>query len=130
MMTRRPATVRVTTSIAQAMRLLQELDVRHLPVVNEDGELEGMISDRDLRGLPLADIDDAPQRVHVNAAVATIMSTDVLSVEEEAPLGDVVAMMLEAKVGAIPVVDADGRLVGIVSYVDLLRDLAARLARE
>ena len=45
------------------------------------------------------------------------MTGSVLSVESEAPLTDAVELMLEHKIGAVPVVDVDGKLVGIVSYM-------------
>jgi acetoin utilization protein AcuB len=50
------------------------------------------------------------------------MSTDVLSVDPETDVGEVVDLMIEHRVGAVPVVDADSEeLVGIVSYMDVLR---------
>lgn len=51
LMTESPATIGPAWTIRSAVRLLQTLDVRHLPVVNEQGELVGMLSDRDLRAL-------------------------------------------------------------------------------
>ena len=56
------------------------------------------------------------------------MTGSVLSVDSEAPLTDAVELMLEHKIGAVPVVDADGKLVGIVSYMDVLRVFMADAA--
>lgn len=126
-MTETPATVGPTSTVRSAVELLHTLDVRHLPVVNEDGELVGMISDRDLRALQIPyfvgpeHIGDL--RTALNATVATLMSSDVLSVEEEADLAEVVDLMLDHKIGAVPVTNADGALVGIISYIDVLRAL-------
>ena len=125
LMTEDPITVRTTSTIREAARLLQTLDIRHLPVVDEEGALVGMLSDRDLRGLsPLVvggDFEGSPDGL--DARVSTVMSADVLSVETEDDLSAVVELMLENKVGAVPVVDGDGALVGIVSYMDVLREI-------
>jgi acetoin utilization protein AcuB len=122
-MTQEPATIDVRASIRAAMRKLQELDVRHLPVV-EDGSLAGIVSDRDLREVTsrlLAEGTPDVARV-LNAPVGDLMSSDVLSVDPETELDDVIDLMIEHRVGAVPVV-APGTedLVGIVSYVDILR---------
>jgi len=125
LMTEAPVTVSVGSTIREAARLLQTLDIRHLPVVNEEGSLVGMLSDRDLRGLaPLVvggDFEGSPDGL--DARVSSVMSADVLSVETEDDVAVVVELMLDNKVGAVPVVDGDGALVGIVSYMDVLRQL-------
>lgn len=59
----------------------------------------------------------------LDASVSSLMNGDVRSVEEDDPASDVVEMMLENKIGAVPVTDADGKLVGIVSYIDVLRSM-------
>ena len=127
LMTRAPATVGPTTKIRTAIEILQTLEIRHLPVVDDDGELIGMLSDRDLRVLSTAYFVDEEQhdtlRVALDGTVASLMSADVLSVEEEADAAEIVELMLEQKIGAVPVTDADGALVGIVSYIDVLRML-------
>jgi acetoin utilization protein AcuB len=125
LMTKSPATVRPTTKVRRAVEILQTLDVRHLPVVDAGGALVGMVSDRDLRALALPSYAGTEyvgkvQRA-LDATIADLMSSDVLSVDLEAPASEVVELMLEHKIGAVPVVDADGALVGIISYMDVLR---------
>jgi CBS domain-containing protein len=51
------------------------------------------------------------------------MTRDVHTVAQDDPLADAVAVLVGRRIGAVPVVDDDGRLTGIVSYVDLLRQL-------
>ncbi|HZU85814.1 MAG TPA: CBS domain-containing protein [Polyangiaceae bacterium] len=127
LMTKGPVTVSPRTTVRQAARLLYTLDVRHLPVVDEEGTLVGMLSDRDLRGVALPlDVDGehvADRRAALDAPVATLMSGDVISVDLEDDAAVVVELMIDHRIGAIPVVDADGAVVGIVSYVDVLREL-------
>ena len=127
LMTEPPASLPVTAKVWEAVRLLQTLDVRHVPIVNEAGELVGMLSDRDLRGLSLpymvADEHVGDLRAAREANVTSLMAADVLSVEPEADASEIVDLMLEHKIGAVPVTEADGTLVGIVSYIDVLREL-------
>jgi acetoin utilization protein AcuB len=127
LMTENPTTVSPRATAREATRLLHALDVRHLPVVDEEGTLVGMLSDRDLRGLtvPLLAGGEriADRETALDATVGSLMSSDVLSVELDDDAAEVVELMLEHKVGAIPVVDGDGALAGIVSYIDVLRNL-------
>lgn len=120
-MTTRVVSVREDATLRQALALLDELDVRHLPVVNASREVVGLVSDRDLlRVRKTATALEQP--------VSLVMSADVLSVDAETDLVDVIDVMLEHRVGAVPVMDGDGRLSGIVSYVDVLRLAAKELA--
>jgi acetoin utilization protein AcuB len=127
LMTEKPVTIRANATVRRAAELLQTLDIRHLPVVDEGGNLVGMLSDRDLRSVSipfvLGDEYVGTVRAALDARVATIMNSDVLSVDEEADAAEVVDLMLDNKIGAVPVLDGDGALVGIVSYMDVLRAL-------
>jgi CBS-domain-containing membrane protein len=124
-MTEDPATISVTATVGEAVRLLQALDVRHLPVVDDEGALVGMLSDRDLRGLSFPEMIGEEYlgsiQTALDAPVSSVMSSDVVAVEIEDDVAVIVELMLDRKIGAVPVVDLDDTLVGIVSYVDLLR---------
>jgi acetoin utilization protein AcuB len=126
LMTARPATIRPEATIRQAVALLQDLDVRHLPVVDIEGQLVGMLSDRDLRALAIPFISGGESQgtlmTALGSPVSSVMSADVLSVDPEAEVDDIVELMLDSKVGAVPVVDRDRGLVGIVSYMDVRRE--------
>jgi acetoin utilization protein AcuB len=127
LMTENPLTIRSDAKVRDAVRLVETLSVRHLPVVDNDGRLVGMISDRDLRGVTAPQLmgseHAADLRAALEASVSTIMSTNVVTVGENATLRDVVGSMLENKIGALPVVNRSGSVVGIVSYLDVLRQL-------
>lgn len=125
LMTRNPASLSAGATIAEALSTLIELDVRHLPVVNADREVVGMVSDRDLRGEPVGSW--ASPRRQLEQHLSEIMSSDVLTVGLDAPISEIVALMLEYKIGAVPVVDGEGALVGIVSYIDVLRSFERAL---
>jgi acetoin utilization protein AcuB len=134
LMTSNPATVTPQTTIAEAWDSMGELDVRHLPVV--DGEaLVGMLSDRDLGAVDVIRLlteqgADALRR-QLTRPVIQFMSTDVVTVEPETEVSELVTLLLEQKVGAIPVITPDTRqIVGIVSYVDVLRVMQKVLEAE
>ncbi len=129
-MTENPVTATELMSVAEALGLLYELDVRHLPVVR-GSELVGIVSDRDLRGFTAPDEDEAMNAMESarNSNVGGFMNTDPIRVDTETNAREIIELMLVHRVGAIPVCDADtGDLLGIVSYVDLLRMLQESLA--
>ena len=128
-MTENPVTSTELMSVAEALGLLYELDVRHLPVVR-GRELVGIISDRDFNEFTGAAEDDVIDAVESarSATVGNFMNTSPVKVDPETNLRDVVELMLLHRVGAVPVADLDtGDLLGIVSYVDLLRVLQETL---
>jgi CBS domain-containing membrane protein len=87
-----------------------------------------MLSDRDLRALSIPHTANQEWlgeffRETLDAKVAGIMSGNVITIDEETETTTVIELMLEHKVGALPVLNAEGALVGIVSYIDVLREL-------
>ncbi|MFZ1864198.1 MAG: CBS domain-containing protein [Polyangiales bacterium] len=128
-MTENPMTATELMSVAEAIGLLYELDVRHLPVVR-GSELVGIVSDRDLRSFTMPNEDEAIDAMEDarSSSIGSFMNTDPVKVDPETNVRDIVDLMLLHRVGAIPVCDLDtGDLLGIVSYVDLLRVLQETL---
>ncbi|HKP63922.1 MAG TPA: CBS domain-containing protein [Polyangiales bacterium] len=132
-MTQTPATLPVNATVGDAVQALQMLDVRHLPVINAQREVVGMFSDRDLRALSTPRIANeqwiGEYKVALQTKVRDVMTQDVITIEEECEVTEIIELMLEHKVGALPVVDAEGALSGIVSYIDVLRALYELEAR-
>jgi CBS domain-containing protein len=133
-MTPSPITVTPEATLAEVWDLMREADIRHVPVV-QAGVLVGMVSDRDLASLDVARVLTADGAEALRRAfatpVVTVMSADVIFVEMEDDLDDVIELMLEHKVGAIPVVRSDTRdVMGIVSYIDVLRGIQDLVAEE
>ena len=129
LMTTYPVTVTPEATVAEALDLMRDLDVRHLPVV-ERGALVGMLSDRDLRHVNLSRLltDADALRRELAAPVAELMRSDVICVEAETDLSDVIELLLENKIGALPVIQPDTQaVVGIVSYIDVLRAVQEEL---
>jgi CBS domain-containing protein len=99
---------------------------RHMPVVDEEGTLVGIVSQRDLFRGALARAlgygQHAQDRLIAQLLVKEVMTNDPVSVAPDASVDQAAQSMLEHKVGCLPVVE-DGRLVGILTESDLLRHL-------
>lgn len=116
-------TVEASDSLAQVEVVLREVGTRHLPVLDR-GELKGIISDRDLGAW--RNREQSAFKKSVSAG--EIMSGDLLTVYPEAELAEVIDIMVDHKVGALPVIDASTQaLVGIISYIDILRAVRSEL---
>jgi CBS domain-containing protein len=134
LMTENPATLTAQATIVEAWDLMRELEIRHVPVI-EGGALVGMLSDRDLARVDIASLLTAEGAgaagPDLGTPIAGLMSTDVISVQPETELSDVIDLLVESRVGALPVVDPDTRaVVGIVSYIDVLRALQDQLEEQ
>jgi len=134
LMTVNPVTATPEATTAEVWDLMREADIRHIPVV-QDGALIGMVSDRDLGHLNvgrLLTVEGAEAlRRELATPIVEVMNSDVIFVELETELSDVVDLLLENKIGALPVIRPDTREVeGIVSYIDVLRALQGLLAAE
>lgn len=131
LMTRDVITLEAQESLLLAQDIMELGRVRHLPVV--DGRrLVGLVTHRDLLSASLSSLDaspeeDATKKQHV--FVRDVMRRDVISVRPATPALEAARLMVEHKVGCVPVVDGEHRLVGILSEADFLR-LAARFLEE
>ncbi len=123
-MTQNPRTLPPSASLSEAIALMRHERVRHLPLTVE-GRVVGMLSDRDLRELSLGallagDVEEGRDRMA--QAIGDVAARDVVTVQPQTELRVIVDLLVERRIGAVPVVDADGgRIVGLVSVVDVLR---------
>jgi acetoin utilization protein AcuB len=118
-------TIDPTESCREAVARMHRARVRHLPVV-ERGRLVGIVTDRDLRHRLFTpgvfrDLGSVPVETLLKGVlVSDVMSSPVVAVAPEDDLEDAAKMMLEDKVGSLPVVES-GRIVGMITETDLLR---------
>lgn len=126
-MTKHPAHIGPDASIYAALNLLKDLDVRHLPVL-ENGQLVGILSDKDIQSLSAQELKRASQAETdfdlssvLQQPVSDFMSGNIFFVYPESPIAEAIDIMLDQRVGAVPVIDSDNSLVGLVSYVDIIR---------
>lgn len=98
--------------------------VRHLPVLDTDGRLVGIVSNRDLLEASLTSVlefEPSQRRGFLHSVgVAEVMQADVETVAPDTPLGVAAASMIRNKIGCLPVVRDDGIMVGLVTETDLL----------
>jgi CBS domain-containing protein len=106
-------TIDSRASVRQAMAVLVENRISGAPVVGEGQRIVGFVSEYDLI-LAVHSIGDGSEVSHA-------MKTHVLSIREETPIEEIAALMLERNIRRVPVVGAEGHLVGIVSRRDVLR---------
>jgi CBS domain-containing protein len=113
-MTRNVVTCRRDTPISEVARLMREQDAGAIPVVDENGKLCGIVTDRDLvvRGLT----SDKPE---AELCAGDCMSDDVYTANHNDRLVDVIHEMGDHQIRRIPVVDSRDRLVGIISTADI-----------
>lgn len=125
-MARKVITVDKATSLLEAQKVMQQRQIRHLPVVTADHQLVGIITDRDVRSalpyhLAMGKGSAKEWEKYAHLQVADVMSTDVMTISPTQTVQDALLLLEQKKVGAIPVVDGDGELIGILSVRDLLR---------
>jgi len=124
MMTPDPYVVTEGTRLLAAMDLMGEHDIRQLPVVDDDGRLVGIVTDRDLRQAispHLYTEDETGQDVlDAYETVGEVMVGEPVTVMPDDDLEEVVDILLSTKVGGLPVVDLENGPIGIVTYLDVL----------
>jgi acetoin utilization protein AcuB len=129
MMSREVVVIGPNESCLDAVVRMQRARIRHLPVVDRDGLLVGIVTDRDLRHHLFTPrvfeaLGSTPVDVLLDGLrVAEIMATQVVTIEAGASVGDAAGTMRKHRVGSLPVMES-GRLVGIVTEVDILRQIA------
>jgi len=130
-MTTDPLTVTPIATIGQADELMNTNRIRQLPVV-EGKELVGIVTDRDIRSFLSGSLLEDPEAREkaLNTKVSEIMTTEPITVSPEDDLEEVVELLIEEKVGGIPVVDESAGLVGIVTYMDVLQCFWNRLQED
>jgi acetoin utilization protein AcuB len=123
-MTKHPLTISQNESLSKAHRYMQDQKVRHLPVVDKAGAMVGVVTEDDLlkaepSGVTLLsvwEINSLLDRVKVK----DVMVREVITTTEDMPIEEAAELLLEHKIGCLPVV-RDGRLVGIITESDIFR---------
>ena len=131
-MTPNPVAVSPTASVLEISQLLEEHKFRRVPVVDDEGNLVGIVSQRDVLAASPAITSTLPawERRQFMAQIKArfIMSRPVLAVTSDCPIEEASRILLERKFGSLPVVDDDGKLVGIITETDIFRTLVTMLS--
>jgi CBS domain-containing protein len=117
-------TVRPETAVLEARDLMARERIRHLLVTDAGGALVGIVTDRDIRlNLPSQATSLSVWEINyllLNLTVERVMTRSVVTVGPDRPARDAARLMLDRKIGALPVLD-DGHLVGIITETDIVR---------
>ncbi len=107
-MTHPVVTIPADLTVKQALEIMEEREIRHLPVLNEDETLAGIVTERDLL------------RAESDEVVKNVMPAEVITASEYTTLEEAARMMADHNITSLPVV-RDNRLVGIITETDLFR---------
>lgn len=128
-MSKNPQTVKPDDALKDAIWKMERGHFRHLPVIDDDGKLIGILSDRDIRlirpSLALVGKEDAMVQLW-SIAVQQAAVFEPIKVKPETTLKEAADLMLRWQVGGLPVVDDQAKLVGIITYTDILREFVGR----
>ena len=126
-MSREVHTVKRNDELGIADALMKQERVRHLPVLDGDGEVCAVVSQRDVfRGALLRALgfgSRAEESMLKQVAVKEAMSSEIQTTAPDTPVADAARLMIERKIGCLPVIE-NGKLVGIVTETDFVRLIA------
>lgn len=129
LMTEKVFTLKPKDDLAALYDLMDSRHVRHVPIVDSDGELVGLVTDRDLSRSALGAVEELPLSVERDILrrrrIRDIMATEPDTIEPDATLREAAEILLENKVGCLPVVEGL-HLVGIITEADFVRDFLER----
>jgi CBS domain-containing protein len=133
-MTSNPLSIHPNERLIGAAAIMRSHLIRHLPVVDGENKVIGMLSDRDIRnafGDPASFLDKSIERPNLEAfKVQDHMSTPPITVSPDQRCTDVAELFVHGSPSAMPVVDNEHRLVGILSYIDVLRTLVPLIRHQ
>jgi len=122
-MTPDPITVHVDTSLPEAHQIMVSEEIRRLLVVDDAGRLLGIVTLGDVRGAqpsPATSISIWEMNYLLSSLdVGKIMTPDPITIRPEQTIGEAARTMLENRISGLPVIEADGRLVGIITESDI-----------
>jgi CBS domain-containing membrane protein len=124
LMTEKVYTLRPGDNLATLYDLMDSRRVRHVPILDAENEIVGLVTDRDLSRSALGALEELPLSAERDSLRTThirnIMATEPDTIEPDAPLKEAAEMLLENKVGCLPVVEGL-HLAGILTEADFVR---------
>jgi acetoin utilization protein AcuB len=122
-MSNAPITIRDETVYWEAFDTMREKDLHHIPVINEDNAVVGILTRRDLQ---IA----AQHFKEVPVEVSEVMHSPVITISPGELLSEAAKQMIDKRIGGLPVLDTNDQMVGILTETDLLRALIDQLGKE
>lgn len=122
-------TIPTDTSFSDALKLMKDRSIRRLPVVDSRDRLVGIVSERDLLHAAPSDATSLSMwevnYLLAKLSVKELMTKKVVSVTPDMLLEDAASLMLEHKIGGLPVVDAEKRVLGVITETDIFKAFVA-----
>lgn len=126
-----PVTVTARTPFQDALKIMREHKFRRLPVVDDAGRLKGIVSERDLlyaspspaTSLSVWELNYLLSKLDIEE----IMTQDVVSTTPDTPIEDAARQIVDNKIGGMPVVDEDNRVVGVITETDIFKTFVEML---
>jgi acetoin utilization protein AcuB len=127
-----PVTIGANTPFQDALKLMRDHQFRRLPVVNKNGKLVGIVSERDLlhaapspaTSLSIWEVHYLLAKIHAKE----IMTKDVITTTPESPIEDAARLMVANKIGGLPVVDEHDGVVGVITETDIFETFVEMFA--
>lgn len=124
-MSKHPLTISEDTPISDALKRMRDEKVRRFPVLNKKGEMVGIVSEKDLLyASPSPATSLSVHELHYllsKVTVKEVMTREVITVSEDCPIEEAARIMVDNKIGGLPVVREDGQLVGIITETDIFK---------
>jgi len=130
-MAKNPFSINIKEPFSRIVEILREHNIRHLPVVDDEHKIKGIVTQRDLyrtisprktmEGELIYDKEDLDKFI-----LEYVMTKEVITLKEDDTLGHAASLMGIKKCGCIPVVDDDDRVIGILTQIDVLMTLAEK----
>ncbi|KIL46355.1 acetoin utilization AcuB family protein [Jeotgalibacillus campisalis] len=122
MMIRNVHTLAPDSTLAQAIEIMTEFKIRHLPVVDSAQKVTGILTDRDIKEFSPSPIQTADSRELYDTKVKDIMTTPVITGHPLDFVEEIAVLFMEEHIGCLPIV-SEGKLLGMVTETDLLHTL-------
>ncbi len=122
-MSHTPITIRDDTNYWKASEIMQQKDLHHIPVINDNEAVVGILTRRDLK-IAAMHFGEAP------VEVSEVMHSPVVTIKPGELLSEAAKQMIDNRIGGLPVLDANDRIVGILTETDLHRALIDQLGKE
>lgn len=113
-MSKRPVTIRADADYKKALTLMQEHAMHHIPVLDAGDKLVGVLAERDLLLAAMHYLQSAIE-------VSEIMHRNVVTASADMPITEAAMLMVNNKIGGLPVIDGKQRVVGIITETDIFR---------
>jgi acetoin utilization protein AcuB len=118
-MSTHPVTIRSDADYKVALMLMQEHSLHHVPVLDGARKLVGIVAERDL-------LLAATRHLQAAIEVADVMHRSVTTAHPDMPIAEAATLMVDQRIGGLPVVDGDQRVIGVITETDIFRAFVDR----